>query len=281
MPDGEDEPASVDITSVVYINGEASAGSVVAVRELGDTGRVVTRIGPPDSDVTYHAMVRMKGDGTLVTRLTYVTDTGREPVDCDFTGTWSTDDSAVSVEVPHTCLQFGHFLTREWFQATMYRGPHSDAADSAVVGRGDTPGCAAKAEMAQVHTGDKKFRVDQPWTPQASTATPGPGVTRGPIGRVTGVPGGSSSIRRGRHRQQQGAARLGRRTGPAGECRRAGTRHLGEMLTSEERRHRLARVARSTCSEVRHASPSICPGGGRRLRPPSRRSGPAGCVGGP
>lgn len=161
VSDGEDEPASVDITSVVYINGEASAGSVVAVRELGDTGRVVTRIGPPDSDVTYHAMVRMKGDGTLVTRLTYVTDTGREPVDCDFTGTWSTDDSAVSVEVPHTCLQFGHFLTREWFQATMYRGPRSDATDSAVVGRGDTPGCATKAEMAQVHTGDKKFRVHQ------------------------------------------------------------------------------------------------------------------------
>jgi hypothetical protein len=161
VSDGTDEPASVDITSVTYENGESTARSTVAVRSIGDSGRVITRIGPPDSDVFYDAMVRLKSDATLVTRLTYVTDTGRDPVACDFAASWSTSDDEVITEIPHTCLDFGHFLTRHYFAATMYRGSNSDQADSAVVGRGDTPGCATKGEMAKVHSGDKKFKVHQ------------------------------------------------------------------------------------------------------------------------
>jgi hypothetical protein len=163
VTDGQDEPASVDITSVTYDNGETTARSDVSVRALddGDIGRVVTRIGPPGTDAFYEAMLRLKSDDTLVTRLTYVTDTGRDPVDCDFAASWSTSDDEVITEIPHTCLDFGHFQTRLYFQATMYRGSDSDEADSAVVGRGDSPGCATKGEMAQVHQGDKKFRVHQ------------------------------------------------------------------------------------------------------------------------
>lgn len=161
VPDGPDDPPGVDITSVVYRNHERTAGAVVQLRKLGDSGRMVTRIGPPDSDVWYAATVRMKGDGTMVTRLRIVSDMGTSKVDCDFNAAWINADDTVSVTVPHTCLTFGRFMTREWFQSSMYKGAHSDDAKGVDVGRGDSPGCATVGEMGKVKDGQTRFRVHQ------------------------------------------------------------------------------------------------------------------------
>ncbi len=161
VTDGPDEPPSVDITSVVYRNHERIAGAEVSVRHLGRTGRLVTAFGPPGSDVAYLAMVRRTSDGDLVTRLSYVTDVSKDRVDCDFNASWSSADDVVGVRVPHTCLRFGRFLEREWIQARMYRGSHSDTAKGVVVGRGDSPGCATVEEMDQVLPGQTRFRVHQ------------------------------------------------------------------------------------------------------------------------
>ena len=79
-------------------------------------------------DVLYDATVRVASDGTMVKRLRYVTDTGSESVDCEFDAAWSADEDTVLVDVPHRCLDFGGFVERHWFQATMYRGSASDAA---------------------------------------------------------------------------------------------------------------------------------------------------------
>lgn len=161
VADGPDDPPGVDITSVVYRNHERTAGAVVSVRNLGDSGRMVTRIGPPDSDVWYAATVRMTGSGDLVTRLRIVDDRGTSPVDCDFDAAWVDADDAVSVTIPHTCLTFGRFMTREWFQSSMYKGAHSDDAKGVDVARGDSPGCATRAEMDEVKDGQTRFRVHQ------------------------------------------------------------------------------------------------------------------------
>ena len=161
VADGTGEPAGVDITSVVYDNQEHAAHWVVAVRDLGDRGRLVTRIGPPDSDVYYSVTVRVAKDGTLAQVLRYNTDTGSKAVGCDFFASWSADDDAVTVEVPQRCLDFGRFLEVAWFQSSTYHGAASDASKGVDVGRGDSPGCATKAEMKDVHQGQRKFRVHQ------------------------------------------------------------------------------------------------------------------------
>lgn len=161
VTDGQDEPAGVDITSVVYRNHERTAGAVVSVRDLHQKGRLVTRIGAPDSDAWYAATVRVASDGSLVARLRSVSDMGTHPVECDFDASWSAVDDTVTVRVPHSCLKFGFFMEREWFQSTMYHGSASDDAKGVDVGRGDSPGCATKDEMKGVHHGDKKFRVHQ------------------------------------------------------------------------------------------------------------------------
>ncbi len=161
VSDGQDDPAGVDITSVTYDNQETAARWVVAVRDLGDRGRLVTRVGPPDSDVYYGVTVRVAKDGTLTQVMRYFTDTGSEAVGCDFFAEWSADEDTVTVEVPQRCLDFNRFLDTAWFQSTMYHGSASDPSKGVDVGRGDSPGCASKAEMHQVKDGDKKFRVHQ------------------------------------------------------------------------------------------------------------------------
>jgi hypothetical protein len=159
--DGQDDPAGVDITSVSYDNAEHSAGWVVAVRNLGDRGRLVTRVGPPDSDIYYSVSVRVAQDGTLTKVMRYVTDTGSKAVGCDFFATWSTDDDTVTVEVPQRCLDFHRFRPTAWFQSTMHHGSASDSSKGVDVGRGDSPGCVTKAEMRRVHQGQRKFRVHE------------------------------------------------------------------------------------------------------------------------
>ena len=161
VSDGQDDPAAVDITSAHYVNRERSVATTVAVRDLGDTGRLVARYGVPDSDSIYEARVRAKADGTLVTGLTYVTNISREPVSCSFSASWSPEEDFVAVQVPQRCLKFGTFLEETWFQATLHRGSDSDAVQGLDVGRGDSPGCASNTEMKKVAEGDKKFDVHQ------------------------------------------------------------------------------------------------------------------------
>ncbi|HVH94067.1 MAG TPA: hypothetical protein VM688_04065 [Nocardioidaceae bacterium] len=159
IADARNTPAAVDVTSVTYRNGESTAGGTIRVRDLRRSGTVVLRIGPPDSDVMYYVTAWIRSDSTVGKRLEYVTDVSRSRRSCAFSVTWSSSQDFINVSVPHSCLNFGRFLTREWFQATMHVGSSSDAAPGREVGRGSSPGCASSAEMSSIATGYTRGRV--------------------------------------------------------------------------------------------------------------------------
>ena len=160
VTDGRDRPASVDIQSVTYDNGESRAGVAVRVRDLQPTGRLVVLVGAPDSDVVYDATVWPRSDGTVGRRLELVTGQSRTPQPCPMmTATWAPDSDTVEVSVPHTCLDFDAFLERYFMKAVVSGSGSQDAARGVEVGRGSSPGCATAREIRALHRGDPKTRV--------------------------------------------------------------------------------------------------------------------------
>jgi hypothetical protein len=160
VTDGRDRPASVDIRSVTYDNGESRAGVIVRVRDLQPTGRLVVFVGAPDSDVVYDATVWPRSDGTVGKRLELVTGQSGTPQRCPtMTATWSPDSDTVDVSVPHTCLDFDVFLERVFMKVTASDSGSQDAARGVVVGRGSSPGCATARELRALHRGDPKTKV--------------------------------------------------------------------------------------------------------------------------
>lgn len=160
VTDGRDRPASVDIRSVTYRDGEFRAGVTVHVRDLQPTGRLVAFVGAPDSDVIYDATVWPRSDGTVGTRLELVTSQSRTPRSCPkMTATWSPDADTVEVSVPHTCLDFDAFLARHFMKVMVSDSGSQDAARGVEVGRGSSPGCATAREIGALHRGDPKARV--------------------------------------------------------------------------------------------------------------------------
>jgi hypothetical protein len=79
VTDARNTPASVDVTSVTYRNGETSAGGAIRVRDLRRSGSLVPRIGPPDSDVMYYVTAWIRPDNTVGKRVEYVTDVSPYP----------------------------------------------------------------------------------------------------------------------------------------------------------------------------------------------------------
>lgn len=159
VTDATDRPATVDVTSATYRNSEFATGVTVHVRDLRRTGKVVIRIGPPDTDIMYYVTVWIRGDGTVGKRLEYVTNLSRERRACAVRAAWSASRNYVGVSVPHSCLKFGEFLTVEWFQATMSVGLASDPAAGRDVGRGSSPGCATAGEIASLRPGHTVSRA--------------------------------------------------------------------------------------------------------------------------
>ena len=159
LTDGRDSPASADITSVDYRNGEARAAVTVHVRRLPPTGRLLTLVGAPDSDVIYHATVWVRSDGTIGRRLELVTDVSRMRRTCAMTAAWSARTDSIDVSVPHTCLEFGRFLERHWMKVRATVAGNQDAARGVDVGRGSSPGCATSGEIDGLRRGSTRTRV--------------------------------------------------------------------------------------------------------------------------
>ena len=160
VTDGRDRQASLDIRSATYHDDEMRAGVTVRLRGLQQTGRLVTVVGAPDSDVIYAATAWPRSDGTVGTRLELVSGASRTPRSCPrMTATWSPDSGTVEVWVPHTCLRFGRFLDRHFMRVTASDAGRTDEARGVEVGRGSSPGCASAREIRGLHRGDPKARV--------------------------------------------------------------------------------------------------------------------------
>ena len=157
--DGRDVPASADLTSATYRDGEALVQVTAHVRALRPAGRVVALVGAPDSDTVYYATVRPRPDGTVGTRLELVTGVSRSPRDCAIAATWSVRTSTVEVSVPQSCLRFGRFLEQHYVQVRMSADGGRDATRGVDVGRGSSPGCATAGEIRGLRRGQPKARV--------------------------------------------------------------------------------------------------------------------------
>jgi hypothetical protein len=159
VSDGRDVPASADLTSATYRDGEARVEVTAHVRALRQSGRVVALVGAPDSDTVYYATVWPRPDGTVGTRLELVTDVSRSPRPCALAATWSVRTSTVEVSVPQSCLRFGRFLEQHYVQVRTSANGGRDAARGVDVGRGSSPGCATAGEIRGLRRGDTKARV--------------------------------------------------------------------------------------------------------------------------
>ena len=159
VSDGRDVPASADLTSATYRDGEARVVVTAHVRALRQSGRVVALVGEPDSDVVYHATVWPRSDGTVGTRLELVTDVSHSPRACAISASWSVREDTVTVSVPQSCLQFGRFLERHYVRVTMSDHGGRDAARGVDVGRGSSPGCATAGEIRRLRRGVPQARV--------------------------------------------------------------------------------------------------------------------------
>jgi len=157
--DGRDVPASADLTSATYRDGEALVQVTAHVRALRPGGRVVALVGAPDSDTVYYATVRPRPDGSVGTRLELVTDVSRSPRACAIAATWSVRTSTVEVSVPQSCLRFGRFLEQHYVQVRMSADGGRDATRGVDVGRGSSPGCATAGEIRGLRRGEPKARV--------------------------------------------------------------------------------------------------------------------------
>jgi len=164
VSDPRDVPATSDITSVTYRNGEVTTGTVVHVRDLRRTGILAVDIAVPDSDFGFTANVWIRSDGSLGKRLQSFSDTGTGSARCPgLSASWSTVRNVVAVTVPHACLRVLGFLTREYFQARFRANRRTDTALSRVVGRGSSPGCVTRSEFDAVRIGATRERVHAVW----------------------------------------------------------------------------------------------------------------------
>ena len=152
-------PAYADVRSARYADRENQVVTRVKVRDLGSSGSLLVRIGPQNADVMYYATLTRSAAGVLTRKLEYVTLGGRDTVACAFSGRWSRRTDTVRVAVPHTCLDFGVFLSKHWVEATLRAGRFVDAAPSRNLGRGDSPGCVTRTEFRRVTRGQLLSRV--------------------------------------------------------------------------------------------------------------------------
>lgn len=191
VSDPSGAPATADVSSVRYQDGERSTVTRVNVRRLPRAGSLVVRIGTASGAAAYVARVRRTSSGALTTTLTYVAGSSREHRACATTALWSGAKDLVQVTVPQSCLAFGRFVVRHRFQAIFAAGGSADRAPARVVGRGDSPGCVTPAEFATLRVGqlmdDVHIRFD--------TGGRYEGAEEGVVGRsYTGCGDGNSYV---------------------------------------------------------------------------------------
>lgn len=136
------------------------------MRDLRRAGRLTFYIGfPGNLDSSYAARAWIKTDGTVGKRLRFVVEGGGpQPPACPgLKASWSAVRNVVSLTVPHSCLGFFGFRTKESFMAKFRAKSHPDYGPSRDVGRGSSPGCVTRTEFYAAKKGMTKTWVHAMW----------------------------------------------------------------------------------------------------------------------